>query len=251
MKNNKKVFWGVLLIALAVFIILNQLGIINIVVGTMHMVLGIIFFVLFVKSLSVLNFPGIFITLAVLWMLFDEYIIDYDVSELLVAVAAILLAVGFSLLFPKAGKKSMENFFGFHCIKDDEWADYEDKNKTGKYQKVKNEERDGYVYCSNKMGGAAKYINCQNLKYASINNSFGELQVYFDNAIIDGESAEINVDASFGELQLYLPAEWVVINQIDSFAASVNEHSRNKIAGEKRVILTGSVSFGEVKIIYV
>lgn len=251
MKDNKKVFWGILLIALAVFIILNQLGIINLVVGTMHMVLGVIFFVILVKSLTVVSFPGIFISLAVLWMLFDEYVIGYDISELLVAVAALLLIIGFSMLFPNVGKKSAHDFFGIHFIKDDDWEAYDDKEKMGKHQKVTNEERDGYVYCSNKFGGTAKYINCPNLKYANLRNAFGELQVYFDNAIIEGESAEINVDVSFGELQIYLPVEWAVVNQIDSFAASVNEHSRRNIAGDKRVVLTGSVSFGEVKVMYV
>lgn len=74
--------------------------------------------------------------------------------------------------------------------------DSDSDNEDGKYigENIK---------IDNNFGTAIKYVNSDNFCMADVDNSFGSLTVYFDNAIIQSGSAKIKVDNSFGETNLY------------------------------------------------
>lgn len=245
MRNNRNVFWGVMFIAIATFILLNQLGLVDIVIGTTNIVLAIVFCATLINSILVRSFPGIFISLAFLWIIFDEYTAVPHISEIVVIFVAILFAIGFSMIFPDT-KRVFK-----YTNRNGKWSDYEDVDKEGHYQKVVHDENDNNVFCSNRFGASAKYINSRKLKNARIENSFGELKIYFDNAVIDGQSAEVAVNVSFGSLELYIPKEWAIENRIKVFAASVKEVNHGTPTGSPSVVLVGNVSFGEISVIYV
>lgn len=243
MNNRRDLFWGVMFIAIAAFILLNQLGLVDIVIGTGNIVLAIVFLATLIKSITMVSFPGIFISLAFLWIIFDEYINVPHISEVVVIFVAVLFAIGFSMIFPNAKRK----FTGYN----EKWGDYEDFNKEGNHQKVVHDENDERVFCSNRFGASAKYINSRKLKGARIENSFGELKIYFDNAVMEGDSVEVSVSVSFGALELYLPKEWAAFNRVNAFAATVRESNHGNPDGIHSVILIGSVNFGEISVIYV
>ncbi|MGC4441269.1 hypothetical protein ABXW85_20625, partial [Streptococcus suis] len=60
------------------------------------------------------------------------------------------------------------------------------------------------------------YINDPDFHYAKAEIGFGKLNVYFDNAIIQGDSAEVNVEVGFGKLVLYIPKNWIVKSNIET-----------------------------------
>ena len=242
MNNRREVFWGVMFIAIATFILLNQLGLVEIVIGTGNIVLAIVFLATLIKSITMLSFPGIFISLAFLWLIFDEYIHVPHISEIIVIFVAILFALGFSMIFPNAKRR-------FDC--NGKWGDYEDVNKEGHYQKAVHEENESRAFCSNRFGASAKYINSRKLRSARIENSFGEFKIYFDNAMMEGNSVEVSVSVSFGALELYIPKEWAAYNKVNAFAATVKESNHGNPDGIHSVILVGSVNFGEISVIYV
>ena len=107
------------------------------------------------------------------------------------------------------------------------------------------------VYCSNSFGSTTKYINCNNLECAVIDCSFGEIKVYFDNAVVQNQTVEICVHLSFASIELYIPREWNVVQKANVFAGSIDEKNCNSSDGIPLVELVGDVSFGAVTIIYV
>lgn len=241
--KNRNIFMGVLLIAIAIFLILNQVGLITSGINAWSIVLGGFFIGILIRGITERSFPGIFFSLAFLWIIFDEALGFNNISGWTVILIAILLSIGFSYLFPQKHYR--------HKQKENKWEDYEKGDKVGEYQRVVEESTENSVYCSNSFGATTKYINSNNLEYATLECSFGEMKVYFDNAVIQNKSVEICVHVSFGSVELYIPREWNVVQSANVFAGSVNEKNRNCSDGVPRVQLVGDVSFGAVTIIYV
>lgn len=241
--KNRNIFMGVLLISIAIFLILNQVGLITSGINAWNIVLGGFFIGILIRGIAERSFPGIFFPLAFLWIIFDEALGFHNISSWTVILIAILLSIGFSYLFPQKHH--------WHKHKNKKWEDYENGDKVGMYQRVIEESTENSVYCSNSFGAATKYINSNNLEHAALDCSFGEMKVYFDNAVIQNKSVEICVHVSFGSIELYIPREWNVVQSANVFAGSINEKNRNSSAGVPRVQLVGDVSFGAVTIIYV
>ena len=74
---------------------------------------------------------------------------------------------------------------------------------------------------------------------------------YFDNAKITETSIDIRVNNRFGSMVLYMPSAWNVISDISVFLASSEHESRFTATDGPKVNVGGSVTCGEVKIIYV
>ena len=156
-----------------------------------------------------------------------------------VVIIVVFLTIGFNFLFPHKHRS--------HGDQDDPHARRSDYTK---YQKVTEEEGDGFVECSNSFGETTKYVNMSDLKRGHFQNSFGEMKVYLDQAHMAGDSVTIEVSNSFGQLTLFIPKEWNVVQKVSVFAASVDE----KRCGDSNgpiCYLKGSVSFGEIEIVYV
>lgn len=240
--KNKNVFMGVLLIAVAVFLILNQFGLITPGIGTGKLVMGVFFASLLVKGVREKNFFGIFFPIGFLWLIFDDVLGVHEISAGTTMIVALLLSIGFSYLFPQ--KQRLEK-------KEMKWEEYENGDKVGEHQRVVEETTENSVYCSNTFGATTKYINSNNLQRATLDCSFGEIKAYFDNAVVQNPSVEICVHVSFGSVELYIPREWTVVQNANVFAGSVNEKNRNCSDGRPVVELVGEVNFGAVTIIYV
>jgi uncharacterized membrane protein YhhN len=114
-----KVALGILLIVCAVVIILDSLGValgfFNGIPAT-TLILGSLVLVWFLTNLIRLKIPGLFIPLAILFVLFEKYIAaalslesKNIIDNWIVFVVAILLNCGFSMLLPKS---SMNIRFG-------------------------------------------------------------------------------------------------------------------------------------------
>jgi predicted membrane protein len=242
--KNKNVFMGVLLISIAVFLILNQFGLVTPGISGWNIVLGGFFVGLLIRGIADKSFFGIFFPLAFLWLIFDDVLGFRDISSGTVMLIALLLSIGFSYLFPQKKHKDEKKI-------DIEWEAYENGDKVGEHQRVVDETTENSVYCSNTFGATTKYINSNNLQRATLDCSFGEIKAYFDNAVVQNPSVEICVHVSFGSVELYIPREWNLVQNANVFAGSVSEKNRNCSDGRPVVELVGEVNFGAVTIIYV
>ena len=82
-------------------------------------------------------------------------------------------------------------------------------------------------------------------------NSFGATSVYFDNAIIQGESATVHIDNSFGEVSLYVPRAWKVDVNVDKAFGGINMRGRMEGTSTHRLIVTGETNFGALTIVFI
>ena len=112
-------------------------------------------------------------------------------------------------------------------------------------------ENGAQIVLGTSFGEGIKYVNSENFESADLRCSFGELKVFFDNAVILNQQAVIQVDVAFGSAQLFIPRTWRVENSVRTAFGDVEERGRNESTGVPSVKLIGKVSFGSIDITYI
>ena len=233
-KNNSlsKVFWGLLLILGAAALILDKLGYWPLYdISIFSLILTLCFIAMLVKGILHMNFTEILFALAFLAILYDDQLGIEKLTPWTVLFSALLGSIGLSLIFPH--KKPL-------------WNNYADCG-----EKVFNEADGEVVRFSNSFNAATKYINTDAFVNGDFNVKFGEMKIYFDNAVIKDGIANVNLDVSFGSILLFVPMTWNVENHIHCSFGDVKHQNTNNSPGCPTLRLYGNVSFGDVKIIYI
>lgn len=247
MKNTSRILWGLSFVAVAIVLVLSQLGLITASISLGMALLGFIYLAIFVGGAANRSFFAMFLALGLAWLTYAPMFDMPKIGFWMMMIIVGLFSIGFHILFPR--KSKMKKAINKN---DDKWAAYEAEDQVGEHQKVEDASDNGYVRCANQFGALAKYVNTSDFKGAYLKNSFGELKVYFDQATLVTSPIEIEVHNSFGEMQLFIPKEWLVECNVSSFAGECKEH--NSSAGTLNsplVRLTGNVNFGEIAITYI
>jgi hypothetical protein len=174
----KKIFWGLFFIVAAAFIIINQLGYFTN-IGLFSLILTIFVTAIFISSVYHVNFFGILFSIAVILIIYNEPLHLEAITPWPVLITAFLGSIGLSIIFGKAHIYTKHVCCGEH------------------YDQVVNDPDADTVDFAVNFGSSIKYINSENFKKANLISSFGALKVYFDNAKIVGDEANINLDVSF------------------------------------------------------
>lgn len=233
--KNKNIFWGLVFLTAAAFVLLNSFGYFSELSIT-----KIIFTVLLVccilTSLRPINFFGILVPIALLIIMYDDLLESFSVSvsSFSVLAAAILGSIGLSFLFPD--HRSPDGF---------------QKHGHNAFAETADHVSDSDVNCSVSFSGTTKYIDTPDFRRGYFKCSFGSLKVFFDHAKITADSAEIFIDNSFGETDLYLPKEWNVKLEMTASFGDIKEIHKITNVGLPVVTVRGNVSFGDCKIYYI
>ncbi len=241
MYRARKIFFGVLLITLAVCLVLWKLNVLNLPmaflgVSTWGLIVSAIMVIIIVNSLIDLNFGGIFIPLAVICIIFDEPLGITAITPWVVIVAAILLTIAFGMLFQKhrwhRGRERRE----FH---------------SDKFTEYSSDDENGYITHSMKFGSTTKYVRSQNFHTADLSSQFGEMSVFFDGAEVSQDCVSINCQVAFGEMDLYIPKDWKVENRVSTTFGHCDDRCDNTSLPSDAITckIAGTVSFGELKLI--
>jgi len=239
MKNRKirysNVFWGFWFIAAAGIIVLHSFGRLG-EVNIWSLLVGIPIAGWAIASAVKMEWWSMFVQLALLVFIFRrqiEGLLDVNINLWALAGITALLSIGFHTIFGK-GKLTAINWDGTR-------EEYHDK-----------EDVDGEkVYFKGRFTGASKYIRSENLSYVNIQNSFGGMEIYFENATLSSEGATVEVENSFGGVEIYIPRGWNIKNKIDSFAGGVDCSDVPWIDGAPTVTIVGTNKFGGVDILVV
>ena len=230
-KNGGKIFWGLFFILAAVYIVVSKFWILP-EISVFSVLLTVFFIWLFIKGIMHRNFWEILFPIAFICIIYDEPLGITDLTPWTVLGAALLGSIGLSMIFkPKKG---------FLVNGDGSAIGVSSEQCTGEM-----------IHCENNFGSQIKYINSDDFRSAHLENNFGTLNVYFDNAVIQGGIATVFVENNFGETVLYIPREWKVQNNITRSFGSVSETGRNEGTSESTVCLQGDCSFGSIEIHYV
>lgn len=234
--KSRKLFWGLFFVLAAVFVVISKLGIIPD-IGLFSILVTVCMIWIFVEGVRHMNFFEMLFSVAIVCIVYDEPLGITALTPWTVLGAALLGSIGLSMLFHDKRK---------HWNMDMGWGDK--KGVSGSSTEQCNGE---HIKCDNNFGSAIRYINSDNFCSAHLENNFGSMTIYFDNAIIQGASAYVEVGNSFGETNLYIPKEWKVENNMERAFGSVSEKGRPEGSSNCILYIRGEVNFGSVVIHYV
>lgn len=243
MKNPKRgirtgnVFWGLLLVLVAVFLIVNQLGFLED-VNVFSIIFAIFWVSVLIEGLTKRSFGKILFSLAFLFMIFDEQLGIKGVSNWSVLAAALLGTIGFNMIF----KRKKNCHFGRINMHSENY----DTQKRGQ-----NSLEGKHVFFRTVMGSAVKYVNSDNFESAFLESRFSEMKVFFEQALVQNGTANIELEVSFSDVELYFPKSWSVVNETNTVFGGLDENGRSDSIGTPVVTLTGNIKFSGVTIIYV
>jgi predicted membrane protein len=104
------------------------------------------------------------------------------------------------------------------------------------------------------FGGVERRVNVNTFRGGSITAIFGGVEVDFRSADIEGEEANIYVEAIFGGVELTVPERWIVIFQGQSVFGGYSDETRAPLPdalgtpSRKTLILHGRALFGGVSV---
>jgi Predicted membrane protein (DUF2154). len=228
----KNILWGLFFLGSGGLLILHQLGYFSF-INPIQLILVLLLGICAVTSLFKLNFFGVFMPVAIITVLFKNDLGINNISTGTIILSAAFVSIGLHIIFAKQCKKS---YVSVGCFSDKEI--------------IEDCEDDEIINLSTNFGSVIKYINTENFKKLKINSSFAGVKVYFDNAKIVGDKAEINVNVSFSGVELFIPKNWNVVSSANVNLAGIDEKNKGKGDGPT-VVITGSLSLAGIEIIYV
>lgn len=234
--KSSKVFWGILFILAAVYVIVSKFGILPD-VGVFSIVITVFLIWMFIEGIRNVDFFSILFSIAFLCIVYDEQLGITALTPWTVLGAALLGSIGLSMIFGNYKKKKRLKQL---------------QNGSAGYAGSSSEQCTGeQLRFENNFGSAMRYINSDNFKNAQIENNFGTLSVYFDNAIVQSGSAVVNVENNFGETNLYIPKEWQIRNNLERSFGAINEIGNSVGSSNTVLFINGSANFGAINIHYI
>lgn len=242
--NKNNVYIGLILIAVALYMLLSNLGIIP-----PHLLSNVLWIAIcgtiIVKGIVRRNFYAIFIPAGLLFCKFG-YLIPNDsvanMSNAKTMVVAVLFAIGFHSIFGRRERTYYD-------------ADYEyNYHEHGHHAAGDSESTvdSEYIRCSNNFATASKYVNSTNFIHGDIANNFGTFNGYFDNAVLAKNRATLDVENNFGQTNLYLPKTWRVELREDCSFGSVRQHGQGNADMDAPYLrIDAESNFGEINIYFI
>ncbi len=233
--KHKHVFWGIFLLAAAVFIIIGQTTAFA-AIGFWSIVATVLLTAAFLASLADVNFFGIFVCAALLYEIYQKPFNWMAINVWILLLAAVLASIGCSAIFhPHWHHWGKDWDDGCVCV-----------SEGGSSENLNGDN----IFSQNSFSESCKYLHSENLKSARLSTSFGKMDVYFDQVHLDPAGAAVDVTASFGKMTLYIPSEWRVVTNVHASFGTVTNHLRTTQLPADAPVLTvkGSASFGELEL---
>ncbi len=233
--KSKNIFWGLFFLLSAVFIIASQ-TVSFASVGIMSILATIFLAAVIISSLVQLEFFGVFVPFAFLYMIYDEPLKLKIISPWLLLASAVMISIGFSLIFRKRHKR----FVYPHWSADSCSHTGENLDDNNPHAKVS-------------LGSSSKYLHADCLQSGQFAASLGELELYFDQVQLSPGGAEVFLDCNLASIKLYIPRGWNIINKISASLGEVKENNRREKPTENAPLLTlaGNVKLGSIEIMYI
>lgn len=254
MKKCKKIFWGVFFIVAAVLIVAGNFW--DIAVLDILILLGMM--VLLIEGILHGNFALILFPAAIVFIRYKERLGLYGISPWSILAAALFGSIGLSVLFPNrkwfhiSDKRFHRSRFCYRGSHGGGAAMAEEVGNENGRGAAEEEIVEGKVLrLENDFGDTVKYISSKALSEVHMDNSFGNMVVYFNNAELMNHHAKVHVHTSFGNVVLHVPASWKVKIHGNTTFSRIEEKGQCNPEGENILEVRGDVSFGALQIKYI
>ena len=244
----REVFWGIALVAAAVFLVLNQLHLLSFHLKVSMIIWTIIFGAVLIESVANKSLFGTTFSIAFLLIVYAEPLHITKIVPWTVLIAAFLIYLGLSLIFKRSwfpktvyfNQKKRQDFKNNHSRADNNVLN------------ASNSEADGEdIVINQRLSSVSRYISSKNLRSITINSSLGEVEVYLDQAEAAGDTVVADINGTMGEIEFYLPSSWKVDSQNLNVALGELEIEGESTGGGPTLVLTGHSSMGEIEVYYV
>jgi predicted membrane protein len=245
--KHRNWFWGIFFLLAAVFVIASQTGSFG-EIGLLSITATVLLAALIIHSLANRNFFGVFVPLAFVYMIYQGPLDLMEISTWILIVASIFASIGFEIFFGNHHKFSHPQKREWHHHKK-----YDHHEPHERFNQVKEDFDGNDLYAKVSFGSSSKYVHSDCLKSGQFFVSFGALEVFFDQAVLSPDGAEIFLDCSFGAITLYIPRSWRVQDNLHASLGGVENdaHSARPSENAPLLILTGNVSLGGIEIKYI
>jgi len=239
MKRNN-IMWGFFFIAAAALVVINQMGYFA-GIGLWSLLLTILLIPVIGFGIRSRNFFNIFFGTAFLLIIYERPLGIQALVPWTVLAAALLLSIGFSILF-RPNFKNWTHSDHWHA----NWGSHHS------YESAEDVDANGSeVNCYVSFGDSSKYIHSDSFQKGYCECNLGHLSVYFDNVELHPNGAEITMNCSLGSMELYLPRHWNVKINVDAILGGVDEMPRREIPHGPTVTISGQVRLGALEIKYI
>ncbi len=236
--KKQRLLLGFFFIFAAIFLILSQTELMKgFPINIWNIIVTIFMVAILLDNIPKLNYGGIFLPLAVLCIIYDEFLGIHEISVFTYLCAAILLSIGCGIVFPRRNR----------------WRNHmhmESEIETN-FDAVVDTDNSEYIRKEVNFGSCVKYINSSTFKSGRFECNFGGMKLYFTNAKMQDLQAVVFIETNFGGTEIYVPKEWTVINEVRCAFGGVNEKGIHQPDGVHTLYLQGECNFGGLDIIYI
>lgn len=254
--NKDNLFWGVIFILAAIYVLLRSAGVTPD-VSLVRIVIGVLCLTGFVKAALQLEFGGMLFSLAVLAILFREYIGLGGISSWSLILAALFGTIGLNMLFgdqasayrnrKKARKYGAQ--YDQNGGADGANAEFTQGQAASGRQSYTGQVDGEHIVLDGLFNGSKKNVQTENFKSAFVDCTFCGMEVNMAEVFIPSGTAVINLDVHFAGVTFYIPAEWQVVDQTNStFGGFKEQHSTGVPQTGPTVIFQGKIAFGGVEV---
>ncbi len=100
------------------------------------------------------------------------------------------------------------------------------------------------------FGSGTFYKQNQDLVEDEFEVGFGNAKIYYDNAEMLGDSATLKIEVGFGNAVVYVPQHWRVDLKVETFCGAAKADAP-VAPTSKTLIIRGDVAFGKLGVVYV
>ena len=100
------------------------------------------------------------------------------------------------------------------------------------------------------FGAGTFYKQDQELVEDEFEVGFGNAKIYYDNAEMLGDFATLNIEVGFGNAVIYVPQHWRVDLKVETFCGAAKADAP-VAPTSKTLIIRGDVAFGKLGVVYV
>jgi hypothetical protein len=246
-KRNEKMksrfsnlFWGVFFLLVAAFVLTNRFAdFADIGIGSI--IITILALAFIVQCIARLHIAPIVIPVAVLYYIFQAPLGLPEIQTWKLAAAAVLAFIGLNILIPKR-RGSCDQCCGSGGSKDHPQR----RNIPAESNK------DNNPYISVNFSSLSRSLNADSLETVRLSCNFGALEIFFNQAELNPNGAEVDINCSFGGIQLFIPGHWQVIDKLNCTLAGVDiKRFTAPAENAPRLTLNGSVAMGGVEVKYI
>ncbi|MBO4453187.1 MAG: hypothetical protein J5793_04565 [Clostridia bacterium] len=229
-KKYGKIFWGIVLILSAVALILNGVGIeFGYGITAWRIILGIVLVAWLVYEIVRLKFTNLFFPLAFLFIVFQGPIAnacgmqgDKIIDVWIVLVAALLLTVGFKIMFRR---KKVINVNGTNV-------------NVGKNSTV-----------GGKIGNETLYLDASDLSEVVVSEHLGSVEIFISNREAYDGNGQITICENLGKITVHIPGEWNVVTHSSENLGQVSI-PQHDATGDKSITLIITENLGQVVVVF-